>query len=718
MRKRAIRQSAGPHSASRAPSGPNPRERLQGCRGAGVNCPRVPIPEEIIERVREAHDIVEVVGRTVPLKKAGSAWKACCPLHDEDTPSFHVNPQRQIFKCFGCGKGGNVFHWLMESQQLTFPEAVRALAEERGIEVPRTRGPRGPAPDELQRLRLALRAAKRWFQKQLRTEAGGEALRYLHQRGYDDDAIETFGLGYAPPSWEGLLDTARSGGVSARVLTDAGLAKPRDRGGGHYDVFRHRVMFPIHDWQGRLVTFAGRALDPEDPAKYINGPETALFKKSRVLFGLDRAKQSIHRRGEVLLLEGYTDVLQCHLHGFDHAVAGMGTAFTDTQARLLRRFAERIVLLYDGDAAGQTAAERTLETTLAEGLDVRVATLPEGADVDEILLEEGADAVQAILDGALSVLDFKLNAFAAAQDLSTPRGRAQAAEALLPTLLKVRSPVEREQWIKEAAERLGGDLHGSEVERILRGEASRLVGQAAAKARKARPRGPARGPNLSGLGALDRARYEATFLAGALANEGIRDAVFRAVGPEEFATPVFRRLYNALFDLYERGGRCDREALAACVAEDGEALAALAELPDGPTLDERVRSQIAFLERQRASREIRDTVLAQLRAAQEGTSARSAASPSVPVDASPDRPPTRSTPDSSFPESDNQDNDSEPAASSVGAFPHGPDAAPESDEIDDPPADSEPSAWDPPVLDGPEDGERIFEDGWVEGEEP
>ena len=657
----------------------------------------MPIPDEIIERVRDAHDVVELVGRTVPLKKAGSAWKACCPFHEEKTPSFQVNPQMQIFKCFGCGKGGNVFHWMMETQGMNFPEAVRALAEERNIDVPDEGPRRGPGKEETRQLREALESAGRWFQRQLRSEAGAEARRYLNDRGYDDQAINDFALGYAPAGWDGLLGAARKGGLSGALLAKAGLAKARERREGHYDAFRHRIMFPIRDWQGRMVTFAGRAMDPEDPAKYINGPETALFKKSGVLYALDMAKHAINKRGEALLLEGYTDVLQCHLHGFDHAVAGMGTAFTERQAALLRRFAERVVLLYDGDTAGQRAAERTLETMLAADFDVRIATLPEGRDVDEILLEEGPEAVQAILDDADSVLDFKLRLLGTQVDLASPRGRAQAAEGLLPTLLKVRSPVEREQWIKQAAEQLGGDLHGNEVERVLRGQAGKLVGRGSGRAASA----PQRRPGMPAVGALDRARYEATYLAGALANADLRDAVFRAVGPEDFATPVYHRLYNALFDLYERGGRCDREALATRVAQDGEALAALAELPDGPTLDERVRSQIAFLERQRERRESKDSILAQLAAAAEGTPVPSPASTSRSADK-----PRESSPSDPH-GSGSKDNPNKAADAASGPFADPGNEAPPLDH------DEDSDAWEPPVLDGP-DGTRVFDDGWDE----
>ena len=556
------------------------------------------IPDHIIDQVRDAHDIVEVVQRTVPLKRAGSGYKGLCPFHDEKTPSFTVHPDRQTFKCFGCGKGGNVFGWLTETQGLNFPEAVRQLAEERGIEVPTT-GRSDPEQDErFETIRKVLGVAHRFFVRALGSDEGREARAYLERRGYDADAQRQFGLGFAPAAWDRLLEAAAKSGFKPEDLEAAGLVIPRREGDGFYDRFRHRVMFPIADARGRLCTFAGRAMDPDDPAKYMNGPETLVFRKSEVLYALHRARESIRRRGEALLMEGYTDVLMCHLHGFDHAVAGMGTAFTDRQARHLARHCERVILVYDADDAGRAAAEKSLDILLREGLEVRVALLPEGRDVDEILLEDGTYLFQQVLDASLELFEFKLQAAASRYDLDTPRGRAKASEEILASVVQVKSELERDQLISLIAERLGG---GMETQRLLHERAAALQGRPSAPPTPG-PRSRAGSPVRSEKPpTIDGGRAELDLLAALLALPELRDAIFRAVGPEEFADPVRSRLYNALLAHWEAGEPITFEATLARFQADPEATAILAGLPEDSTLAERVTSWIAFTEQHRSA---------------------------------------------------------------------------------------------------------------------
>lgn len=554
------------------------------------------IPDHIIDQVRDAHDIVEVVQRSVPLKRAGGGYKGLCPFHDEKTPSFTVHPGRQTFKCFGCGKGGNVFGWLTETQGLNFPEAVRQLAEERGIEVPTT-GRSDPEQDErFEKIRKALGLAHRFFVRTLADDAGREARGYLERRGYDAEAQRQFGLGFAPASWDALLTAAARSGLTPQDLEAAGLVIPRREDDGFYDRFRNRVMFPIADARGRLCTFAGRAMDPDDPAKYMNGPETLVFRKSEVLYALHRARESIRRRGEALLMEGYTDVLMCHLHGFDHAVAGMGTAFTERQARHLARHCERVILVYDADEAGRAAAEKSLDMLLREGLEVRVALLPEGRDVDEILLEDGTYLFQKVLDESLELFDFKLGAAGARHDLDTPRGRAKASEEILASVVQVKSELERDQLIAMIAERLGG---GPDTARLLGRRAAELLGRPQpAPSPRSRAGSPVR---PSPATTIDSDPAELDLLAGLLVLPDLRDAIFRAVGPEEFADPVRMRLYNALLAHWEAGERITYESTLARFQADPEATAILAGLPEDPTLSERVTSWIAFTEQHRSA---------------------------------------------------------------------------------------------------------------------
>ncbi len=572
------------------------------------------IPEHVIEQVRQAHDVQEVVGRYVELKQAGRAFKGLCPFHDEKTPSFTVNPDRQTFKCFGCGEGGNVFTFLMKHQGMTFPDAVRMLADERAIEVPSVSGAQEDR-GRMQRLRQALDFAQSFFVAQLKGGDGAQARAYLTQRGYEESAVDAFELGFAPPGWDRLLEAATRRGIKADVLFEAGLVQERKERNGHYDRFRNRVIFPIRDLQGRVVTFGARALLAEDTPKYLNGPETPVFKKSNLLYGLDHARLHIARAGEALLMEGYTDVLMARMHGFENAVAGMGTAFTDRQAALLRRAAGRVVLVYDSDDAGRVAAERALDVLLSEGLEVRIALLPEGRDVDEILLEDGAPAFQAVLDDSLEFFDFKLATLSERLGgLDTPRNLAAAAEELTPLITKVKSQLERDLLFRRLGERMGGP----DAEALLRREAvRRMGGTPTSRSRRA----PARAAGASADPAAElrpesQRQVELLLLAGVLFLPQLKDRVFNAVGPEHFTLPVTRRLYNAVLEIDEAGGEAgatDDEptvnvhTLIGRFANDDEAASTLSALPEpDPTLEERVTRAIEHLEQSRRHRRQQD----------------------------------------------------------------------------------------------------------------
>ncbi|MFM8979832.1 MAG: DNA primase [Planctomycetia bacterium] len=609
------------------------------------------IPDDVIARVIEAHDIVAVIERHVPLKRAGSAFKGLCPFHDEKTPSFTVNPSRQSFKCFGCGKGGTVITFVMLHLRMSFPEALRMLAQERGIAVPDSREPAGPPKGELEACLRALAFAQELFTRSLAAEEGAEARRYLEARGFPAEAQERFGLGYAPAGWDRLITSAAGRKIDTATLEMAGLVVPRSSGSGHYDRFRHRITFPVRNLLGQVVTFGARALAPEDMPKYLNGPETPVFRKGATLFALDMARDGTRRRGEALLMEGYTDVLMAHRFGFDAAVAGMGTAFTPQQATLLRRFVPRVVLVYDGDAAGRAAAEKAIDLLLAEGLEVKVALLPEGRDVDEILLEEGAAAFQAVLDQSLGVLDYLLAALRARLDLASPHGRAQAAEALVKTVARVKSHVERDFMLRTLVERLGG---GVETERLLR----RMLGEAAA-APGATARAPAPAPAAADASFQQRHQRldELLLLAVACAGGALAERVVRAVGTDDFSPGVRRRLYATLLAQREAQAAHDVAALTVQVADDPEACAELADLPQGAGLDERAGLLIEHLERRRRHQR-------RLEAAQQ---ARQADDPQGPLGEILSAHPGRGTPTPALP----------PAAPAA-PFPAAPPAAPES----------------------------------------
>jgi DNA primase len=569
------------------------------------------IPQDVIERVLAAHDIVELVGRHVPLKKTGRAWKACCPFHEEKTPSFTVNPERGTFKCFGCQKGGNIFGWLMEREGLAFPEAVRQLAAEKGIVVPDSRTFRGggSAPDvsRIESIRAALALAQDLFVRTLSSDAGAEARAYLTKRGFPPPAVKAFGLGLSPDGWDGLLRAAREKGIAATVLEEAGLAVPRDRGDGWYDRFRARLMFPIADAQGRIVTYGARALRPDDNPKYLNGPETAVFKKSKTLYGLDRAKAGIRKVGYAILMEGYTDVLMAHMHGFDAAVAGMGTAFTTEQGKMLANLTEKVVLLYDGDAAGLAAAEKSLDLLLDHGLEVRIALLPDGKDVDEVLLEEGIERLEAIIAGARDLFDFKIARLEATHDLDSPRGRAQAAERLADSARRVKNVLERDLLFRRIVERL--NVPEALVRRVAAEAQGAANRQTAAGARSAAAFDAARIDADGGPGAApeettkdrDRRVRETILVAAAVFRPEYRANIRRDMAASEILDAGLRTVYEGLCVLADEG-KASLEALHGRLASDAAAAKALAGLPDDADFDEYVPTVL----RQRAESRARD----------------------------------------------------------------------------------------------------------------
>jgi DNA primase len=604
------------------------------------------IPDDIIQRVLAAHDVVEVVGRFVQLKQAGRAFKALCPFHDEKTPSFTVNPDRQSFKCFGCGKGGTVITFVMLHHRLAFPEAVRWLARERGIEVPESGGPAAPKGEHDACLK-AVAFAQAQFVAALASEEGAEARRYLEKRGFPPEAQERFGLGYAPAGWDRLLNAAAGRRIDVRLLETAGLVVPRTNGSGWYDRFRHRITFPVRNHLGQVVTFGARALAPDDTPKYLNGPETPIFKKGATLFGLDLARAGAHRRGEIWLMEGYADVLMAHRFGFDAAVAGMGTAFTPQQAGLMRRHANRVVLVYDADDAGRAAAEKALDLLLEEGLEVKVASLPEGKDVDEILLEEGAVAFQAVLDASQDLLTWRFEALRARLDLTSPRGRALAAQSLAATVARVKSPVERDFLLRAVVEKLGGGL---ETEQALRRElaerAANPRGPAARALAAAAPSAPAVPSDPRSRVRAEQQRLDELLLLAVLAGGGaVGDRAARAVGPEDFAGPARLRIYNAVLALREGGDPHETRVLLARFADDPDASAELADLPQGDDLVERAERLIDHLERRRREERRREA----------GRQALGAADQVRPLndilDARPQKPPSPTPPPSSPPPS-------------------------------------------------------------------
>ena len=409
------------------------------------------IPASFIDELMGRTDIVEVINARVPLKKAGREYKACCPFHGEKTPSFTVSPNKQFYHCFGCGAHGTALGFLMDFEHLSFPEAVEELASLAGLEVPREESPGGERRTDLYGL---LDAVAAFYREELKRHA--PAIDYLKARGVSGATAATFGLGWAPEAWDTVLKRFGRDEDAIRRLTTAGLLIERD-GGGHYDRFRGRVMFPIRDARGRVIAFGGRVLGKDEP-KYLNSPETPLFHKGRELYGLYEARQALRQIDRLLVVEGYMDVVGLREAGIPWAVATLGTATTPEHLERLFRVTEEVVFCFDGDRAGRQAAWRALENalpTLGEGRQVRFLFLPEGEDPDSLVRAEGAEAFTARLARALPLSDYLHDELAARVDMDSMDGRARLAELAKPLVAKVPEGVFRALLVRRIARAVG-----------------------------------------------------------------------------------------------------------------------------------------------------------------------------------------------------------------------------------------------------------------------
>ncbi len=362
------------------------------------------ISEDTIQRVAAASDVVEVIGSYLQLKRAGAMWKGLCPFHNEKTPSFTVNPARQTFKCFGCGEGGTVFSFVMKYESVDFPTAIRKLASRANIPIAEESAGDEARRGERDRLVALHRDAAAWFHENLmRQRFAARAREYLKGRGIGSEIAVRWQLGFAPESWDAASDALRTKGYSEEEIGKSGLVITRDSGGA-YDRFRNRVMFPIGNDYGEVIGFSGRTLG-DDPAKYVNSPETAIFTKGRVLFGLEKSKRAILAANEAVVCEGQLDLISAFEAGVENVTAPQGTAFTAQQARLLRRFAESVVLCFDSDTAGRKAVERSLPALLGAGMAVRVARVPAGEDPDSLVRKQGPEALRAVIAAARDYFD-------------------------------------------------------------------------------------------------------------------------------------------------------------------------------------------------------------------------------------------------------------------------------------------------------------------------
>ncbi|MCC7300987.1 MAG: DNA primase [Verrucomicrobia bacterium] len=414
------------------------------------------IPRETIEEVRARNDISDVIGSYLSLKNAGTRFKALCPFHKEKSPSFTVSPDRQIYHCFGCGAGGDVIRFVQEYEKVDFMTALQMLADRAGMELSLEEGGEGAGADKRKLFQIHEGVAQ-FYQRILLEHESGEAGRtYLATRALKPETVKEFQIGFAPDRFDALEKWAQQKKIPFELMEQAGLMIKSDKGHGYYDRFRNRLMFPIRDEAGRVIGFSGRAIvKDEKSGKYVNSPETPLFHKSRVLFAIDKARRAMADSRTAIVCEGQIDAIRCHEAGLTNVVASQGTALTSDHARMIRRYADEVILVLDADAAGQKAALKSSAAFIAEELSVRVASLPAGEDPDSLVRDHGADALRSRVADAVSALDFLINVMSSQEDLKEEAGLMRTARAVQALIAHAPGAVQRDRMVQRAAERLG-----------------------------------------------------------------------------------------------------------------------------------------------------------------------------------------------------------------------------------------------------------------------
>lgn len=532
------------------------------------------IGEQKIEEVRRASDIVDVISGYVKLKKRGKNFLGLCPFHTEKTPSFNVSPDRQMYHCFGCGVGGNVFTFVMEHDKVSFVEAVRTLAERAGISLPHETAPDREQVTENEALYNICKIAGRFFfDNMMNTVEGQLAYQYFKHRGFTDETIRAFGLGYSMNAWDALLKHAENEKLDLQLMEKAGLVITREdavpagrQGSGKYDRFRGRAMFPIFSVTGRVIGFGARKLREDDPipGKYINSPETPIYVKSRSLYGIFHAKEAIREKEFAILVEGYADVISVFQAGIKNVVASSGTALTEEQIELISRYAKNITLVYDADSAGSKAALRGVDLIIEQGLDVKVATLPEGEDPDSFVKKNGGEAFEQLLNDAVSFLDFKARMFQVHGALETPEGQAEAVRSVVETLAKMKDELKRSFYVKRLAERYG--LYESvlyrELEKLIGKERTRqhFAQQREEQAQSLNPEPRSEQALHQRSDAVPVAERDLLKLILDHGNEMVH-YVFSHVGLELFTHPQVRRALELIIPHAERNDEWDANSL-------------------------------------------------------------------------------------------------------------------------------------------------------------
>jgi DNA primase len=514
----------------------------------------VRFPQTFIEDLKRQADIVRIVQNYVALKKAGTNWRAPCPFHKETKPSFNVNPAKEMFFCFGCHKGGTVFNFIMEMERVTFPEAIKIVAEKAGVPLPkmvdddRFESRKRDSDQVIELNQWALQ----WWQDQLQSKAAAAVRQYLKDRGISDETAKTFQLGFAPDSWDALSMHLRQKGATQEQLEKSGLVVKKDEGGS-YDRFRGRLIFPVFDVQGKPIAFGGRILDPEGDPKYLNSPETPAYTKGRNLYGLHLTRDEIRRQDFAILVEGYLDLIIPYQHGVRNLVASLGTALTPEQVKLIGRFARKVLVNYDGDRAGVQAAKRAIETILAEDIEVKVLVLPDNADPDDFIRKNGVSEYNRRRGEAQPHIQFVIDQALRDRNLNSPADKAAAVEETLPFIRAVRNRIQKREYFDIA-------MDGLRVQREQRRELEQQVrGAASADARAVQ--------NV--FVKAERPTVAEEKLLGLLvANDELRNIILPRLEPADYEGLATAAIFRALKKQSTEQKEITFEALSEATADD------------------------------------------------------------------------------------------------------------------------------------------------------
>ena len=564
------------------------------------------IPENILEDILGRIDIVEVISGYVPLKKAGRNFRTLCPFHHEKTPSFMVSPDRQIYHCFGCGAGGNAFNFLMQHERLEFIEAVEALAKKSGIVLPETQKQDHKAASLITELYKINELAVSFYEQNLSSSQGASARTYILKRGLKEESIKLFKLGFALDKWDALINYLRAKNIGLALLEKAGLILPK-QGGGYYDRFRHRLILPIFDIKSRVLGFGARVLSApsgvegnDNLPKYMNSPETPIYTKGKNLYGLNLAYEAIRDNDSVVIVEGYLDFIIPYQAGINNIVASLGTALTQEQARLLKRYTHNVVMVYDADKAGELATLRSLDIFIDEGMNVKVVSLPLGFDPDSFVRKNGIAHLKEKLNQAENLFDYKLKILKSRHNIKEAEGKAKIAGEMLPTLKKFKNSILRAEYVKRFAEALDIAEHYI-VEELNKVKEDRPYFNFT----EAHPKK-----------ALNANPTERLLVRLMLEEAGFINRIKERLEPADFQDEQISRIVSIMFDLLEQGRDITPSKLLNYFQDEG-ALQVICESTFLPEISEqekervvddciqRVKNERARVKRQRLHEEIK-----------------------------------------------------------------------------------------------------------------